>query len=65
VDDLMDAGRGELHGVRDRADAVGLGSLAHGLDEFGPALAQETGKPIIGGPAGEAPSVMALPDEGR
>jgi len=26
-------------------------------------LAQETGQPIIGGPVGEPPSVVAIPDE--
>jgi hypothetical protein len=32
-------------------------------EAFADWLAQETGEPIIGGPAGEAPSVVALPDE--
>jgi hypothetical protein len=36
-------------------------------DEIGEAfadwLAQQTGQPVIGGPVGEAPTVIALPDE--
>lgn len=36
-------------------------------DELGEAfadwLAQQTGAPVIGGPAGEPPSVVALPDD--